>query len=97
MLPHAHRRRSRPREAPHAAPRREPYLLRGTDLAVVAHEHATIIDAKHLDFAELDATQVECGNQSVRDWSGEGIYLHLQPTTLYTFARHPDRYPTTPP
>jgi hypothetical protein len=69
----------------------------GTDLAVVAHGHATIIDANDPDFAELDATQVKCGNQSVRDWSGEGIYLHLQPTKLYTFARHPDRYPTRPP
>lgn len=71
--------------------------FKGTDLAVVAHGHATIIDVNHPDFAELDTTQVECGNQSVRDWPGQGVYLHLQPTHLYTFARHPDRYPTIPP
>jgi hypothetical protein len=27
----------------------------------------------------------------VRDWSGHGIYIRLQPAKLYTFARHPDR------
>jgi hypothetical protein len=42
------------------------------------------------DFAELDATQVDCGNRSVRDWSGEGSYLQLQPAKLYTF-RAPSR------
>ncbi|MDP9294961.1 MAG: pyridoxamine 5'-phosphate oxidase family protein [Actinomycetota bacterium] len=65
----------------------------GTDLAVVAHGHAAIVDSENPDFAELDATQVECGNQSVRDWPGHGVYLHLQPASLFTFARDPDRYP----
>lgn len=60
----------------------------GIDLAVVAHGRVTIIDADHPDFAELDATQVESGNESVRDWQGHGIYLHLVPATLFTFARH---------
>ncbi len=67
----------------------------GTDLAVIAHGHATTIDADHADFDELDAAQVKCGNQSVREWQGHGVYLQLQPTSLYTFAREPDRYPTT--
>jgi hypothetical protein len=68
----------------------------GTDLAVIAHGHATVIDANHPDFAEVNATQAECGGQSVRDWSGQGIYLRLEPAKLYTFARHPDRYGRTP-
>jgi hypothetical protein len=67
----------------------------GTDLAVVAHGHAAIIDADHPDFAELDATQVECGNESVQAWQGHGVYLHLQPASIYTFAREPDRYPAS--
>ena len=66
----------------------------GTDLAVIAHGHATTIDADHPGFAELDATQVECGNESVQNWQGHGIYLRLEPTSLYTFAEHPDRYTT---
>jgi hypothetical protein len=69
----------------------------GTDLAVVAHGYAKIIDADHPDFVELDATQVECGNQSVRNWQGHGVYLHLQPVSLFTFAREPDRYPGNSP
>lgn len=69
----------------------------GTDLAVIAHGHAAIIGADHPDFDELDATQVEWGNQSVRDWSGHGIYLHLRPAKIYTFVRHPDGARTTPP
>jgi pyridoxine/pyridoxamine 5'-phosphate oxidase len=67
----------------------------GIDLAVIAHGHATRIDAEHADFAELDAAQVQSGNQSVREWQGHGVYLQLQPASLYTFAREPDRYPTS--
>jgi hypothetical protein len=63
-----------------------------TNLAVVAHGRAAIIDTDHPDFAELDATQVECGGESVLGWSGHGVYLRLEPTSLYTFARHPDQY-----
>jgi hypothetical protein len=59
----------------------------GTDLAVIAHGHVTIVDAAHNEFAELDATQVECGNESVREWQGNGVYLHLQPASLFTFAK----------
>ncbi len=65
----------------------------GTDLAVVAHGRAALIDADHDAFTELEATQVECGNQSVREWQGSGVYLHVQPASLFTFARDPDRYP----
>jgi hypothetical protein len=63
----------------------------GTDLAVIAHGDATIVDVNHPDFVEVDAMQVECGSGSVREWSGQGIYIRLQPAKLYTYARHPDR------
>ncbi len=69
----------------------------GTDLAVVAHGTAVIIDENHPNFTELDTTQVECGNQSVCGWQGEGVYVQLRPTSLFTFAREPDRYPAMPP
>jgi hypothetical protein len=65
----------------------------GTDLAVIAHGHATIITADHPDFGELDDVQVECGGQSVHEWQGHGVYLELHPARLYTYAREPDRYP----
>jgi hypothetical protein len=61
----------------------------GIDLAVVAHGKATIIGADDARFAELDATQIECGNQSVREWEGTGVYLNIEPASLFTFARYP--------
>jgi hypothetical protein len=63
-----------------------------TDLAVIAHGQATIVDAAHPDFAELDQLQVACGNRSLHDWPGDGVYLRLEPTSLFTFARDPARY-----
>jgi hypothetical protein len=68
----------------------------GTDLAVVAHGQATILDEDHPDFAELDAIQVESGNESVRGWQGQGVYLHLHAAKLFTFARDPERYAAAP-
>jgi Pyridoxamine 5'-phosphate oxidase len=67
----------------------------GIALAVIAHGQATIIDAEHPDFTELDAIQVASGNQSVSEWQGHGVYLRLQPASLYTFALHPGHYPET--
>jgi nitroimidazol reductase NimA-like FMN-containing flavoprotein (pyridoxamine 5'-phosphate oxidase superfamily) len=65
----------------------------GTDLAVIAHGQAAIVDADDPDFAALDAIQVEHGNQSVREWQGHGVYLRVQPATLFTYAGDPERYP----
>jgi hypothetical protein len=63
----------------------------GVDLAVVAHGQATIIGASDPEFAELDAVQVEIGNESVLGWQGHGVYVRVEPASLYTFTRHPDR------
>lgn len=60
----------------------------GIDLAVIAHGEATIVGPDDPRFAELDATQVESGMQSVREWQGHGVYLHLEPASLFTYARH---------
>jgi hypothetical protein len=58
----------------------------GTDLAVVAHGRATIIDERDPAFAELDAVQVQCGNESPRDWQGRAVYLWLQADSLFTYS-----------
>jgi hypothetical protein len=68
-----------------------------TALAVIVHGQAKVIGAHHRDFAELDATQVAVGNQSVSEWAGLGVYLRLRARSLYTFARQPDSYPETSP
>ena len=59
----------------------------GTELAVVAHGRATIIDANDPAFAELDAVQVECGGQSPTEWQGDGVYLRLDADRMFTYAR----------
>jgi hypothetical protein len=69
----------------------------GIDLAVIAHGHATILDAKHPDFTDLDSIQVASGNQSVSEWQGHGVYLRLHAASLYTFASDPGRYSATAP
>jgi pyridoxine/pyridoxamine 5'-phosphate oxidase len=59
----------------------------GTRVAVIAHGEVDLIADGDPAFAELDATQVECGKQSVREWSGHGVYLHLRPHAMYTYCR----------
>jgi hypothetical protein len=58
---------------------------------VIAHGQATIIAADDPEFATLDATQVECGGDSVREWSGRGLYLRLDAERLYTYTSAPER------
>lgn len=58
----------------------------GVTFAVIAHGRVEIVDAGQPRFAELDATQVELGRQSVGEWGGSGVYLRLEPETLYTYA-----------
>jgi hypothetical protein len=65
----------------------------GIDVAIIAHGTATIVDVDAPEFGELDATQVECGGESVLDWSGHGVYIHVQPASVFTFARWPARFP----
>ena len=59
----------------------------GTELAVIAHGRAVIVGADDPEFAELDATQVDVGGQSVREWQGRGAYLRLDAERMYTYAR----------
>jgi hypothetical protein len=63
----------------------------GNDLAVIVHGRAEILDAAHSEFADLDALQREHG-QSPTEW-GEGIYRRVEPERLFSFARHPERFP----
>jgi hypothetical protein len=59
----------------------------GTDLAVVAHGRVAIIDTTDPAFAELDAAQVQSGNESPTEWEGDAVYLRLDADRLFTYAR----------
>ena len=67
-------------------------LYDGNDLAIIAHGHAAIIADGEPDFAALEALQRATDGTSVRDW-GDGVYLRITATVLYTYARQPERYP----
>jgi hypothetical protein len=56
-------------------------------MAVVAHGRVAIIDTTDPVFAELDAVQVETGNESPTEWQGHAVYLRLDADRLFTYAR----------
>jgi nitroimidazol reductase NimA-like FMN-containing flavoprotein (pyridoxamine 5'-phosphate oxidase superfamily) len=60
-----------------------------TSLAVIAHGYVEVISAEHPAFDELDETQVALGHQSPREWQGHAVYLHLEPSRLYTYLAPP--------
>jgi hypothetical protein len=63
------------------------YSLSSQELAVRLEGSLTVALATVTGGAELDATQVGLGRQSPRDWSGRGVYLKLEPSSLFTYVR----------
>jgi hypothetical protein len=63
----------------------------GIDVAVIVHGRAEVVEQDDPAFGELDELLVVAGHQSVRTWSGRGIYLRIRPETIHTYARHPER------
>ena len=67
-------------------------LHEGDDLAVIVHGKAEVLGPDHPDFPILEGTFQESGGGSVLEW-GEGVYVRVEAAKLYTFARHPERFP----
>ena len=65
----------------------------GNDLAILAHGHATTVTPDAVTFTDLEEIQRASEGSSVREW-GEGIYMLVEAETLFTYARHPERFPT---
>jgi len=63
----------------------------GNDVAVIVHGEAAVILSDGADFAALEAFQREMSGSSVQEW-GEGVFLHIIPRAIYTYARFPDRF-----
>lgn len=66
-------------------------LYQGNEVAVIAHGRAIIIQAEHANFADIEAFQREATGASVQEW-GEGVFLQIQPATLFTYVRDVDRF-----
>ena len=64
----------------------------GDDLAIIVHGRGVALPADHADFAAIEQLHRDTNGQSPREW-GEGIYVRVEPTVLYTFARYPEQFP----
>lgn len=62
------------------------------EVAIVAHGHASIMLPDQPDFAALEEIQRALTGEGVRAW-GDGVYLCVEAEALYTYVRHPERYP----
>jgi len=69
-----------------------PALHEGANLAVVVHGRAEVLGPDHTDFPALEETFGGAGGGSVLEWR-EGVYVRVEAEKLYTFARHPGRFP----
>jgi pyridoxamine 5'-phosphate oxidase-like protein len=63
----------------------------GIDVAVIAHGQMRIMGHDDPAFAELDRAWIEGGRESPTQWTGSAVYLRMEPATLYTYARYPER------
>lgn len=68
-------------------------LFEGIDFAVIVHGNAVVLGEDHSDFDTLEAIHRDLIGQSVRDW-GTGAFLRIDASSFYTFARHPDQFPS---
>jgi GNAT superfamily N-acetyltransferase len=65
-------------------------LFRENELAIIVHGYASIISPDHADFETLEDLLYASTHTKAGEW-GEGVYLHIQAETIYTYNRHPHR------
>ncbi|GAC1520222.1 MAG: hypothetical protein NVS3B14_22120 [Ktedonobacteraceae bacterium] len=65
--------------------------FQGDEVAIIVHGDASVLGPDHADFAAVEAFQHERSGNRVGEW-GEGVFLRVTPTRLYTFARSPEDY-----
>lgn len=61
----------------------------GDDLAVIAHGEVELIGPGDAHWAEADSACLEVYESSASDWSEDAVYIWLEPTTMFAFARNP--------
>ncbi|HEY7293715.1 MAG TPA: pyridoxamine 5'-phosphate oxidase family protein [Dehalococcoidia bacterium] len=70
----------------------------GVDLAVIVQGRARPLNQDTAEFARIDAVHVELGGTSPRGWGkpGDGCYLAIEPESIITYARYPERIGAAP-
>ncbi|HLZ70390.1 MAG TPA: pyridoxamine 5'-phosphate oxidase family protein [Dehalococcoidia bacterium] len=70
----------------------------GIDLAVIVQGTARPVHQDDADFARIEAVHVGLGDTSPRGWGrpGDGCYLAIEPRSIITYARYPERIVAAP-
>ena len=64
----------------------------GTDVAVIAHGQMRVIGSRTTRRLPTSTRDWRKGGlESPTEWSGSPVYLRMEPATLYTYARFPER------
>jgi uncharacterized pyridoxamine 5'-phosphate oxidase family protein len=63
----------------------------GDDLAIIVHGHATVLPVDHPDFETLEELFFTSSGSKVRNW-GQGVYLRVKATVIYTYARNLEQF-----
>jgi hypothetical protein len=58
------------------------------DWAVLAHGASTVVAPSSPEFAAIEERARQAGLSSVLDW-GEGVYVRMEPSRLFTWMRSP--------
>lgn len=59
----------------------------GDDVAVVVHGTAEVIQPGHDSCAALDEVWRGIYESTPRDWSPDGVYVRIEPATMFTYCR----------
>jgi len=68
----------------------------GDTVGIVVHGHAEIVGRDHPDAAELEPIWREIYGSSPFEW-GEGVvFMRIEPTSMWSYAFHPEDFPELP-
>ena len=59
----------------------------GRAMAVIVHGHAAAVAPGEEPFEEIEAIRRAAGGQSILEWSGDPIFLRVEPDVVYTYAK----------
>jgi hypothetical protein len=65
----------------------------GDDVGIVVHGHATIVEQGDEGADELDRIWTGIYGSSPFSWGDGVVFMRIEPTSMWTYAFHPERYP----
>ena len=65
----------------------------GDDVGIVVHGHATILEQGDEGADELDRVWTGIYGSSPFSWGSGVVFMRIEPTSMWTYAFHPERFP----